>query len=155
MAEIKNEKVNYEAVPKMLVLAALISRFNNRYQAEADRFLGNISWKQISFLRVVKVFRETPTVRDVADFYGCTHQNAHKLAKKLEGAGYIKMVQDDKDRRCQRLFITEKAEELLSNQGEAALSAVKELFSPMTEDETEQAIGIMTKLNDLLDAEKK
>ncbi len=155
MMELKNEKVNYESVPKLLVLTAMISRFNNRYQAEADRFLGEISLKQMSFLRIIKAFREAPTVKDMADFIGCTHQNAHKLAKRLEDAGFITMIQDEHDRRCQRLILTEKADRLLSEQGETALSAVAKIFSALTEDETDYAIDIMSKLNALLDFDKQ
>ena len=77
------EKVSYENFAPPFVLIALISRFVNRYQSAANAFFKELSWQQMFFLNGVTLFKEAPSIKDMADFLGCTHQNANKLYAKL------------------------------------------------------------------------
>ena len=95
------EKVSYENFAPPFVLIALISRFVNRYQSAANAFFKELSWQQMFFLNGVTLFKEAPSIKDMADFLGCTHQNANKLYAKLLQDGYIVSQQDGNDRRKQ------------------------------------------------------
>ncbi len=146
------EKVNYESFASPFVLIGLLNRFDNRYQSASDAFFKELSWKQMYFLNVITMFGEAPTVQDIADVMGCSHQNANKLAAKLLREGYITSVQDTNDRRKQRLSLTDKAKDFLSRSKTEAYKCVTDIFSVVSETELETAISVMAKLSERLEA---
>ncbi len=145
------EKVNYENFAPPFVLVALLNRFDNRYQSAADAFFKELSWKQMFFLNGITLFSEPPTIKDMADFMGCSHQNVNKLYAKLLREGYIISVQDEKDKRKQRLFLTDKAREFLTKNKSAAGKNVNDIFSVVSADDLETTIEVMAKLTEHLE----
>ncbi len=145
------EKVNYESFSPPFVLVALLNRFDNRYQSAADAFFKELSWKQMYFLNVITMFGDAPTVQDIANVMGCSHQNATKLATKLLKKGYIVSRQDENDRRKQRLSLTDKAKDFLSRNKTEAYKCVTDIFSVVSADELETAIMVMAKLTENLE----
>ncbi len=142
------EKVNYENFAPPFVLIALMSRFVNRYQSAANAFFKELSWQQMFFLNGITLFNEAPSIKDMADFLGCTHQNANKLYAKLLKDGYIISQQDENDRRKQRLFLTDKAKSFLADNKVGSSESVKEIFSVVSDDEMEILIDAMAKLTE-------
>ncbi len=145
------EKVNYQSFASPFVLIGLLNRFDNRYQSAADAFFKELSWKQMYFLNVITMFGEAPTMQDIADVMGCSHQNANKLASKLLREEYIASRQDENDRRKQRLSLTDKAKDFLSRNKEEAYKCVADIFSVVSETELETAIAVMAKLTERLE----
>lgn len=144
------DAVDYEKFGSPYVLVALLNRFDNRYQSAADAFFQELSWKQLFFLNVITLFRDAPTTRDMANFMGCSHQNANKLYAKLLREGYITSKMDDNDHRKQRILLTDKAREFLSRNSGEADKSVRDIFSVVSEDELETAIAVMVKLTSRL-----
>ena len=140
------EKVTYENFEPPFILIALMSRFINRYQSAANTFFKELSWQQMFFLNGITLFKEAPSIKDMADFLGCTHQNANKLYAKLLRDGYIVSQQDENDRRKQRLFLTDKAKVFLADNKVGSSERVKEIFSVVSNDEMEVLIDAMAKL---------
>ena len=77
------DKVKYGQFAPPFVLVALLNRFDNCYQSAADAFFQELSWKQIFFLNGIQLHSEPPSIKDMADFTGCSHQNVNKLYAKL------------------------------------------------------------------------
>lgn len=147
--------IDYSKVSNKHLLVGLLSRFDNRYQAAADEFFKEISWTQLFCLKGISLFKSPPTIRDVAKFLGCSHQNAAQLLRKLCKAGYVTLETDENDRRKQRLYLTEKAEVFLREHAEAADKAMGDIFSGVSEKEIMTVIRTMKKLDDrLCDYEK-
>ncbi len=140
------DKVKYEQFAPPFVLVALLNRFDNRYQSAADAFFKELSWKQMFFLNGITLHNEPPTIKDMADFMGCSHQNVNKLYAKLLREGYIISVQDEKDKRKQRLFLTDKARAFLAENKVEAGKNVNNIFSVVSADELETTIEVMAKL---------
>ncbi len=145
------DKVKYEQFAPPFVLVALLNRFDNRYQSAADAFFKELSWKQMYFLNGITMFGEAPTMQDMADLMGCSHQNVNKLASKLLKEGYITSVQDENDRRKQRLSLTDKAKDFLNRNKTEAYKCVTDIFSAVSVDELETTIEVMVKLTDRLE----
>ena len=82
----------------------------------------------------------------MADFLGCTHQNANKLYAKLLRDGYIVSQQDRDDHRKQRIHLTDKAMNFLADNKVGSSENVKEIFSVVSDDEMEILIDAMAKL---------
>ena len=144
------EKVSYEHFAPPYVLIALMSRFVNRYQSAANAVFKELSWQQMFFLNGVTLFKEAPSIKDMADFLGCTHQNANKLYAKLLRDGYIVSQQDGDDRRKQRIYLTDKALRFLSDKKVGSSKSVQDIFSVVSDAEMEMLIDAMAKLTDSL-----
>ena len=84
----------------------------------------------------------------MADFLGCTHQNANKLYAKLLQDGYIVSQQDGNDRRKQRIYLTDKAKVFLADNKVGSSESVKEIFSVVSDDEMGILIDAMAKLTE-------
>ncbi len=144
------DKVKYEQFAPPFVLVALLNRFDNRYQSAADAFFQELSWKQMFFLNGITLHTEPPTIKDMADFMGCSHQNANKLYAKLLQEGYLTSMQDEQDKRKQRLFLTEKARAFLMRNKAEAGKSVNDIFSVVSAEELETTIDVMARLTDRL-----
>ena len=144
------EKVSYEHFAPPYVLIALMSRFVNRYQSAANAVFKELSWQQRFFLNGVTLFKEAPSIKDMADFLGCTHQNANKLYAKLLRDGYIVSQQDGEDRRKQRIYLTDKALSFLADNKVGSSKSVQDIFSVVSDAEMERLIDVMAKLTESL-----
>lgn len=99
---------------KHVLLGSFLS-FGNRLQKAVDRFYPEVSCKQFFLLMGLSVFKESPpTLNELSDLLGSSHQNIKQIAIKLEKNGFIKICQDTEDRRKLRVEQTEK----LRNMGE-------------------------------------
>lgn len=148
--------IDYGRVSDKQMLIGLISRFDNRYQAAADEFYKEISWTQFFCLKGISLFLSSPTIRDIANFLGCSHQNAAQLLQKLSKAGYVTFRIDEFDRRKQRLYLTQKAETFLREHAEAGDRAMDEIFAGVTEKEIASVIRMIMKLeNSLMNYENR
>ncbi len=87
----------------------------------------------------------------MADFMGCSHQNANKLYSKLLKEGYITSHADENDRRKQLLYLTNKGNQLLESNNFGKGEKVLELFSVLTAEEIQTAINIIYKLTKRLE----
>lgn len=92
-------------------LFGLLNAFMNRLQVEGDLFFEEISWKQCFVLICTQMFEQPPTIKELAQVMGSSHQNVKQMLLKLHNIGYVNLNVDEKDRRKQRIIITEKGME--------------------------------------------
>ena len=107
----ESKMVDFSDIPAPFFLLGLLSAFDNSYQAAADAFFGELSWKQVFAIVCIDMCREAPTLRELSQVMGSSHQNVKQILLKLEKKGFVIMQVDDKDRRKQRIFLTQKARE--------------------------------------------
>ena len=87
--------VEFGNMPPQPFLLGLLSTFDNRYQAAADTFFKEITWKQFFAIICINICKEAPTINDLSDVMGSSHQNVKQILIKLEKKDYIKMVTDE------------------------------------------------------------
>ena len=107
-----NEAMNINGIefgdmPPQAFLLGLLSAFDNRYQAAADAFFKEITWKQFFAIICIRLFKESPTLNELSDVMGSSHQNVKQILIKLEKKGFITTFTDEKDKRKQRIMITD------------------------------------------------
>lgn len=137
---------NDESIDAPYFLIGLINRFNNSFQAMADGMFEELSWKQIFFMNCVVLFENHPTIKDMADLLGCSHQNAKQILLKLEKQGFVQVKQDDKDKRKQRISLTEKAIWFRQYYEEPSEAAMRSIFGNVSKEELLITIQVFTKL---------
>lgn len=84
------------------------NRMDTLLQREFNRF--DITTKQW-FLSVIidNLFDNPPTMKEVANEMGSSHQNVKQVALKLEQKGLLVLEKDKKDARTTRLKLTENS----------------------------------------------
>ena len=147
---LNDEDLNFDGIESSFFLLVLISAFENRYQAKADAFFEDISWKQFFAIICINLCKESPTIKDIAAIMGSSHQNVKQILIKLEKRGYVEIVSDDKDKRKQRVVLTEKTLKLCAEQDMASKEVVGRIFSGVDEDEIKTVIKVLLKLEDNL-----
>ena len=132
---INSEQYNFEGIEAPFFLIGLLSAFENRYQAKTDRLFEDISWKQFFAIICINLCRESPTIKELADFMGSSHQNVKQILIKLEKKGFVEMQVDEKDRRKQRIFLTEKARAFSASHDAQSQQIVSRIFAGLPEEQ--------------------
>ena len=81
---IRSDKVNFTGIESSYFLLGLLSAFENRFQAMADSAIKEISWKQFFAIICINLCKTSPTVKELAEIMGSSHQNVKQILLKLE-----------------------------------------------------------------------
>ena len=106
-------KVEFGQMPPQAFLLGLLSAFDNRYQAAADKYFKEITWKQFFAIICINLCKEAPTLNDLSEVMGSSHQNVKQILLKLESKGFVAIMTDEKDKRKQRFIVTDKCRKFM------------------------------------------
>ena len=138
---ISTGEFNFEGIDASLFLLGLLSAFDNRYQAKADSFFEEISWKQFFAIICINLCKESPTIKELAEVMGSSHQNVKQISNKLENKGFVKTISDEADKRKQRIILTEKTQAFCEEHEKGSQRIVGKIFEGIDADN----IGITIK----------
>lgn len=123
-----SKELSFDGIEASFFLLGLLSAFDNRYQAKADSFFEDISWKQFFAIICIQLCKEVPTIKDLAEVMGSSHQNVKQILNKLEKKGYVQTLQDEEDKRKQRIILTEKTRTFCEEHDAESQMAVGKMF---------------------------
>ena len=154
MEELKHEISPRDVVEQMdgrYALFGLLFALQNRLQAVGDTFYEEITCKQFFLMACMNLFQgEAPTVQELAQVMGSSHQNVKQILNKLEQKGYLKVEPDEEDRRKLRISLTEYAaltgEKYRAKEDEFMTG----LFDGVAEEEAKQAFLTLSKMEENL-----
>ena len=112
---IQNDNLDFSGIPSDYYLLGLLSAFDNRFQALADSTMQEISWKQFFAIICINLCKEPPTLNELSEILGSSHQNVKQILLKLEKKGFVQFKADTNDRIKQRIILTDHCKEFLSN----------------------------------------
>lgn len=121
------------SVPKDLL--GRISSFENRFQTMADRIMEEVSWKQYFLIICLEQCSIDPTLNDLAELAGSSHQNVKQLLIKLERKGFVEIYSDEKDKRKQRIRLTEKCRTFCETNNRKTAEVIDRMFCGITEEQ--------------------
>ncbi|SDY24809.1 DNA-binding transcriptional regulator, MarR family [Evansella caseinilytica] len=110
----------------------------NKLQIHGDKFLAadGITLRQWLLTAVILQFNDGhPTLSEVANQMGTSHQNVRQLANKLQERGFLMIEKDEKDARAIRLKLTEKSVDFWKKKETENERFMKELFRDLNEQE--------------------
>ena len=142
-------KVEFGQMPPQAFLLGLLSVFDNRYQAAADKYFKEITWKQFFAIICINMCKEAPTLNDLSEVMGSSHQNVKQILLKLESKGFVSMLTDKKDKRKQRFVITEKCKKFLEendNQNRNSEKIIMSIFEGIDEISLKTTIETIIKM---------
>ena len=142
------ENLSFDGIDTPFFLIGLLSAFDNRYQAKADSFFEEISWKQFFAIICINLCKESPTIKELSEIMGSSHQNVKQILNKLESKNYIQVVTDAKDKRKQRIILTDKTRTFCTEHDEGSKRIVGKIFEGINEED------IITVVKTILQMEK-
>ena len=116
-------------------LIGLLSAFENRFQAVADSYFEEITWKQFFAIICINLCRESPTINELSEVMGSSHQNVKQILLKLEKKGFVEMIADEKDRRKQRIVTTKKCEDFCQRNDQGSKIQMNKIFEGISQEQ--------------------
>ena len=102
---INSGKVDFTGIEQSYFLLGLLSAFDNRFQAVADGTMQEISWKQFFAIICINMCKEKPTIKELAEIMGSSHQNVKQILLKLKKKGFVDITADESDRESSVLSL--------------------------------------------------
>lgn len=150
MEELKQGMSPRDVVAEMdgrYALFGLLFALQNRLQAVGDTFYEEITSKQFFLMACMNLFQgEAPTVQDLAQVMGSSHQNVKQIINKLEQKGFVSVDSDAADRRKLRISLTEYAAVTGEKYRLKEEEFMAGLFAGVTKEEAKQAFLILSKM---------
>jgi DNA-binding MarR family transcriptional regulator len=140
------DKVEFGNMPPQAFLLGLLSAFDNRFQASAGAFFQDITWKQFFAIICIRLCREAPTLNDLSEVMGSSHQNVKQILLKLEKKQFIAFQPDEKDRRKQRIVLTDRCLEFCEKNNDTGAAVMDRMFNGITREELSATIQTITRI---------
>ncbi len=147
--EMNMSNVEFGDMPPQAFLLGLLSAFDNRYQAAADAFFKEITWKQFFAIICINLCKEAPTINELSDVMGSSHQNVKQILLKLEKKGFVTTMPDEHDKRKQRIFVTEEAMAFLEendNNGQQSRYIIGRIFDGVDDKSLKTTVQTIMKM---------
>lgn len=124
-----------------------ITELSNQLQTQGDALYQEMSSKQYYLLCYVDDFSpECPTLGQLADAMGTSHQNTRQLVRKLEQKGYVTLLPDADDRRKTRVSLTEKSAGLWEKYQAVQNRYTNSLFEDFSQEELSAMLSNLEKV---------
>lgn len=143
---IKSDKVDFSGIPSGYYLIGLLSAFENRFQAMADSTMQEISWKQFFAIICINMCKEPPTLKELSEILGSSHQNVKQILLKLENKGFIKFEADEADKRKQRIILTKACIEFCEKNDDVSRDIMIKMFDGIPERDIKKTIQTIIKI---------
>ena len=147
--------VDFSNVPPGYYLIGLLSAFDNRFQATADSAMKEISWKQFFAIICITYCKEPPTLKELSDILGSSHQNVKQILLKLEKKNFIRFQADESDKRKQRIVLTDTCREFCEKNDNMSKATMTNLFEGIPEKDIRTTIQTITKIEKNMRREEK
>lgn len=147
---IQNKNVDFTGIELSYFLVGLLSAFENRFQAVADKTMKEVSWKQFFALICISLCKESPTIKELAEIMGSSHQNVKQILLKLEKKGFVDIVVDEKDKRKQRVVLTQFCKEFCKKNDKIAQVSMQKMFAGIQEEQLKVTIQTIMQIEDNL-----
>lgn len=147
---INSDKVDFTGIELSYFLLGLLSAFENRFQAVADSIMKVISWKQFFAIICINLCKDKPTVKELADIMGSSHQNVKQILLKLEKKGFVSIAVDENDKRKQRIELTDYCRDFCSRNDEMTTNIIKKMFAGVSEEQLQVTIQTIIQIEDNL-----
>lgn len=133
------------------VLFGLFFSFANRLQAVGDTFYDEITCKQFFALICLSLFQDNdPTINELSEVMGSSHQNVKQILLKLEKKGFIQFISDTNDKRKQRIVFTEKCLQFCKDNDQKSQAMMNTMFNHISKQQIKTTIQTIIQMDENL-----
>lgn len=137
------------SMDKRFALFGYFFAMSNRLQTVGDRFYEEITCKQFFLMICLRLFENgAPTINELSEIMGCSHQNVKSIAGKLEEKGYLEIRPDSDDARKMRIRLTNKADSLAKKYQKKELDFIDMLFTGISDKQIETTFKTLEKMEE-------
>ena len=137
------------SMDKRFALFGYFFAMSNRLQTVGDRFYEDITCKQFFLMICLRLFENgAPTINELSEIMGCSHQNVKSIAGKLEEKGYLEIRPDSDDARKLRIRLTNKADSLAKKYQKKELDFIDMLFTGISDKQIETTFKTLEKMEE-------
>lgn len=137
------------SMDKRFALFGYFFAMSNRLQTVGDRFYEEITCKQFFLMICLRLFENgAPTINELSEIMGCSHQNVKSIAGKLEEKGYLEIRPDSDDARKLRIRLTNKADSLAKKYQKKELDFIDMLFTGISDKQIEATFKTLEKMEE-------
>lgn len=137
------------SMDKRFALFGYFFAMSNRLQTVGDRFYEEITCKQFFLMICLRLFENgAPTINELSEIMGCSHQNVKSIAGKLEEKGYLEIRPDSNDARKLRIRLTNKADSLAKKYQKKELDFIDMLFTGISDKQIETTFKTLEKMEE-------
>ena len=128
-------------------LFGLFFAFGNRLQTAGDAFYQEVTCKQFFLLVCLTLFKEEPpTINQMADVMGSSHQNVKQIVNKLEAGGYVMTCPDGDDKRKLRIKPTDKVESFGIKYYQKEQDFMEKFYMGISDEEVALVLQVMSQI---------
>lgn len=147
---INHENVDFTGIELSYFLLGLLSAFDNRFQAMADKAMEELSWKQFFTIICINLCKGNPSINELAEILGSSHQNVKQILLKLEKKGFVNIYADAKDRRRQRIELTDYCKEFCKKNDEMSKQIMTKMFEGVSQEQLQMTIQTIIQIENNL-----
>ena len=103
-----------------------------------------ISWKQFFTIICIELCKESPTIRELSEIMGSSHQNVKQIILKLERKGFVSIETDPLDKRKQRISLNPLCREFCRKNDELTTGIMNTLFNGISEEQLQKLAETIT-----------
>ncbi|HWT75356.1 MAG TPA: MarR family transcriptional regulator [Mobilitalea sp.] len=145
-----------ENVDDKYVIFAMIFMLSNQIQTIGDSFFKEVSTKQWFVLLVLGIMEGySPTLNELSEAVGSSHQNVKQLVIKLEQKGYVEVTKDETDARRLRIKMTPKSHEFHDAYQEKSNVFMSRLFDGFKKSDLAVTKKVMSTMRNTLERMEK
>ncbi len=138
-----------EIIQQIFVFSQLLTR---KWEVIANRSYdkNELTLKQLLMLIIIQnAFDHDPTLKEVSHALSTSHQNAKALLLQLEKKDFISLYRDSKDKRVQRIKLSESKEDFWLERNEKDEKILMHLFKDVSEDELLTTLKVISQLDEI------
>ena len=94
--------------------------------------------------------QEPPCARDIEEAFQLSHPTVSGILSRLEQKGFIQVLPDEQDRRCKRLYVQQKGQDLHETMHQVIRDTEQRLVEGFTPEEKEQFASLLRRSIDNL-----
>lgn len=143
---VNSNRLDFDGIPASYYLLGLLSAFENRFQAMADNIMKEISWKQFFAIICITICKEPPTLKELSEVLGSSHQNVKQILLKLEKKHFVKFQADESDRRKQRIVLTAQCRKFCEKNDALSIKIMEKMFAGIPEKDIRTTIQTISSI---------
>jgi len=124
-----------------------IFSLSNRIQTIGDKEFDDITIKQHFLMIGLSMFPEPPSLKEVGQLIGCSYQNIKRMAEQLQKNGYLKIVQDPKDKRKLLLVPTDKIKQNATADAQKTAAFMATLYKDIPKEDLAVTLKTLMKMD--------
>ena len=138
--------MDFKGIPRSYFLIGLLGAFENRFQSAADKQMKEITWKQYFSIICISLCQKAPTLQELSEIMGSSHQNVKQILLKLSERNFISFQKDPEDKRKQRIYLTDTCMEFCKNNNDISGEIMNHMFEGISEEDLRITIATISKL---------